>query len=228
MAKKKTEEVTETVDTTDLVSIKDIIENGYNLIDVKRYVPLGVKWQIIDEVINTITDVNEQGMLEIDYKAEKIMFDLSILKWYSNINLNDIEIDELYNEMTMPRIDLEKGGIIDYIYHQIIDGEIEFIKDCIDKTIKQKINLTNSLESVVNRNMKQFSKTVEEIADKLINAVPTEKGMKSIIKQISKFDPEKSMMIQSMVDAINGKTKSTNTDIPKMTQKDKDKLAVVK
>jgi len=220
----ETEIIEETVDiedTTNLISIKDIIDEKVKIaeIEVKRYLPLEVKMQMVDDIVNSVTSVNENGMLEVDYKVYDLMFTLVILREFTNLNLHDIDIFELYNKAC-------KRGIVKYVYGNVDESEIEYIRICVEKIIEQKKTLTNNLENVIDRNIKHFIKTVEEISDKLINQIPTDKEINKIIKKVGKINPDNLTYINSFMDALNGKKKeeTITMDTPKMTKEDKEKL----
>jgi len=218
MTKKKSEVE---IDTINLVSINDVVEDK-SILKIQERLPLEAKMQMVDDIVSMVTDINENGMLEVVYKIKQFMFDVVVMRYFTNLNLPSDNSLEIYNLAC-------KNDIVQYIYTYILSTEIEYIKDCVDNTIEQNKSLTNGLENVIDRGIKQFISTVEQISDKLTNVIPTEKGMKSIIKQIKSFDPEKATMVQDMVDTISGKnqTKSSNAGVPKMTKSDKEKLTVV-
>ena len=129
----------------------------------KKYLPIGIKREICETIkLNALTE--ENGMKFIDYINLQVFTDLSLLQFYFEQNLDDLDINQFYAD-----------GVIDYMRSLIPSSEIEFIQNNVKNMLHQDIEVYNSLAGVLNRNL-----------ENLIAKIPTEKGMQKIIKSIPK------------------------------------------
>lgn len=149
---------------TEIKSINDIAET-------KIYLPLMEKELIINKIIDTIVDVDENNLIKIDFIHLDFFFDLEILKSYFSIEIpKDIETINLLNAYDY----LCENDIVSQLKTRI-DEDYEYLIGLLDKEIKQKIENNNSLSAVL-------AKTLNKIVAKL----PDEKGMQKMINSIPK------------------------------------------
>ena len=149
---------------TEIKSINDIAET-------KIYLPLMEKELIINKIIDTIVDVDENNLIKIDFIHLDFFFDLEILKSYFSIEIpKDIDTKDLLNAY-----DYLCGNDILPQLKTRIDEDYEYLIGLLDKEIKQKIENNNSLSAVL-------AKTLNKIVAKL----PDEKGMQKMINSIPK------------------------------------------
>lgn len=149
---------------TEIKSINDIAET-------KIYLPLMEKELIINKIIDTIVDVDENNLIKIDFIHLDFFFDLEILKSYFSIEIpKDIETINLLNAYDY----LCENDIVSQLKTRI-DEDYEYLVGLLDKEIKQKIENNNSLSAVL-------AKTLNKIVAKL----PDEKGMQKMINSIPK------------------------------------------
>ncbi len=145
----------------------------------QKYLPLVTKREIC-ETIKSNSIMELEGMLIYDSINHSIAQTLSLLQFYCDIQLDDIDIDKLY-----------KDGTVDCIVGQIPASEINFIEHHTKQMIDSEINTFNSVSGVLNRNIKI-----------LIDKIPDEKGIKSIFaeasKQINKVKPENIKILKNI------------------------------
>ena len=163
--------------------IKNGDESIFKEIKIKSYLPISTKRLMCEEIAkNSI--VEQDGMKVKDSIAFTIAFDLMIVQFYSNV-----DIDEHYDEAC-------EYGIIDYIKDNMNLDEREFISEHSYYMIRNEIDTHNSLVGVINRNLTNFINIIEK------NTSP--KAMKSILKEAQKLDMDKIPMIKQLVETLNG------------------------
>lgn len=163
--------------------IKNGNDNGFDGIQIKDYLPVSTKRLICEEIAkNSI--VEQDGMKVKDSIAFTIAFDLMIVQFYSNV-----DIDEHYDEAC-------EYGIIDYIKDNMNLDEREFISEHSYYMIRNEINTHNSIAGVINRQLTKFINIIDK------NTSP--KAMKSILKEAQKLDMDKIPMIKQLVETLNG------------------------
>ena len=168
------------IKVTDIIKkIKKGNDNAFDGIQIKDYLPISTKRLICEEIAkNSI--IEQDGMKVKDSISFTIAFDLMIVQFYSNV-----DIDEHYDEAC-------EYGIIDYIKDNMNLDEREFISEHSYYMIRNEIDTHNSLVGVINRNLQ-----------KLIDKVPDDKQIKKLVadipKQINKIKPEQLELIKEII-----------------------------
>lgn len=147
----------------------------------KIYLPISVK-QIIIESVCQKSLVEKNGMKTIDYIGKQLALDLSILQFYTDLDIENSDLDSMY-----------ESGEMDSIRKQIPDSELKFIEDNISLILSEEKEIFNSIGGVINRNLQS-----------LIAKIPDEKGiqkiLKSIPKTLDKISPENKELFKSFVE----------------------------
>ena len=168
------------IKVTDIIKkIKKGNDNAFDGIQIKDYLPISTKRLICEEIAkNSI--IEQDGMKIKDSIAYEIAFDLVIVSFYTNV-----DIDENYDEAC-------EYKIIDYIKDNMNQNEREFISEHSYYMIQNEINNHNSIAGVVSRNLQ-----------KLIDKVPDDKQIKKLVtdipKQINKIKPEQLELIKEII-----------------------------
>lgn len=168
------------IKVTEIVKkIKKGNDNAFDGIQIKDYLPISTKRLICEEIAkNSI--IEQDGVKIKDSIAYEIAFDLIIVSFYTNV-----DIDENYDEAC-------EYKIIDYIKDNMNQSEREFISEHSFNMIQYEINTYNSLSGVVSRNLQ-----------KLIDKVPDDKQIKKLVtdipKQINKIKPEQLELIKEII-----------------------------
>lgn len=163
-------------------------ENGvYNGtgIEVKPFISFIEKKILCLNVLENCMDVNENGMVVCDYFLRKLVQDINIIKQYTNIEISD---DNYIYEYDF----LVENELLDYILDRIVDSELSFINEMINKEIKQRISVSNSIENILFQKLQL-----------LIDKIPDEKGIKKLMteakKQINGIKPQQLELIKNMI-----------------------------
>jgi len=174
------------IKVTDIIKkIKKGNGNAFDGIQIKDYLPISTKRLMCEEIAkNSI--IEQDGMKVKDSIAFTIAFDLMIVQFYSNV-----DIDEHYDEAC-------EYGIIDYIKDNMNQNEREFISEHSYYMIQNEINTHNSIAGVLNRNLQT-----------LISKIPNEKELiklaKTTVKELNKINPDKFKYVNDVVSALEGK-----------------------
>ena len=169
---------------TEIKSIDDITET-------KTYLPFLQKEYIVNNITETVTEVDENNMVKINFIHLDFFFDIEILKYYFDIEIPaDIETTELINAYDY----LCENDIIAQLKMRI-EEDYEYLVGLLDKEIKQKIEINNSISAVL-------SKTLNKIASSLPDEKSMQKIINSIPKAINKIDKGN---LQAITSALGGK-----------------------
>jgi hypothetical protein len=208
---------------TKTIKISEIIkENGefdypkfQDKLEVKKYLSIYTKNVLIqgvhdfqtednesvdvDGIVDRCVTANADGFYTIDPFSKEITVDLTLVKHYSNleldidnVNVNGTEID-IYDYIV-------SNGVVNEIKEQMDCREYDLFIDLLDEAIYNKLQSENSIEaSVVKAKNKLF-----ELADKIVEKLPDEKGIKRILteakNQINKIKPEQLNHLKEVFD----------------------------
>ena len=174
------------IKVTDIIKkIKKGNDNAFDGIQIKDYLPISTKRLICEEIAkNSI--IEQDGMKIKDSIAYEIAFDLVIVSFYTNV-----DIDENYDEAC-------EYKIIDFIKENMNQSERDFISEHSYHMVRNEIDTYNSLAGVINRNLQ-----------KLIEKLPDEKSLsklaKTTVKELNKINPDKFKYVNDVVSALEGK-----------------------
>lgn len=163
--------------------IKNGNDNAFDGIQIKDYLPISTKRLMCEEIAkNSI--IEQDGVKIKDSIAYKIAFDLIIVSFYTNV-----DIDENYDEVC-------EYKIIDFIKESMNQSEREFISEHSYYMIQNEINNHNSIAGVINRQLTKFINIIDK------NTSP--RAVKSILKEAQKLDLDKIPMIKQLVETLGG------------------------
>jgi DNA primase len=136
-----------------------------------KYVNMATKKQLCEQIVeNSLVDNN--GILSIDYINMRMGIDITLVQFYSDIDLSETDLDTLY-----------ENGTMDELKKSIPYSELNFIEENVNYMLDERKDVNNSLSSVINRNLSN-----------LIAKIPDEKGiaklMKKLPKALEKISPE--------------------------------------
>lgn len=173
-----------------VIEIKEALKEGNildDLIQIKPYISFIEKKIACDKIIDGSL-YEEDGMLACDYYNRKLFTEVFIVSNYTNIELDEENIVGDYDILC-------ELGITEYILENMNFEESFFIYEMIGNIIKQKIKITNSVENILAKGL-----------NTLLNKLPNDKQIKSIIKtaskELQKFEPEKLKSLQDMMKVV--------------------------
>jgi hypothetical protein len=156
--------------------------NG-KLFEVKPFVSFIDKKILCDQIIDNCLFIDENNMVRCDFFMKYLLTNMKIVVLFT-----DLEFEEEY----LQEYDfLNENKLIDYILSQIDDCELNFINEMINKEIEQKMQIGNSIESIIASRL-----------DKLIDKLPTDKQLKSLskslVKDLNKLDWNQLPLLKEM------------------------------
>jgi hypothetical protein len=108
---------------------------------VKQYLPINDKLNMIADIINKSTDLNNfynPGKI-------KVAFTIDAIKYYTNVDLGDKEDMELADTYDL----ITNSGFVDIVLAAIPNGELDFIKNTLDATVKAIYDYNNSVLGII-------------------------------------------------------------------------------
>lgn len=135
---------------------------GENTIEVKQYLPVNEKLDLIARVLNGAHDENNfPNPIKID-----VIGTLEIIMAYTNLTFTDKQKEDIGKLYDL----LEENGIINQIIELIPEAEYNFVIDGIDKTIDAVYTYQNSVLGIlesVNTDYANLNLDATEIQNKL-------------------------------------------------------------
>jgi len=165
-----------------------------NDIKVRPYLPFVQKQLMIEDLIDSCIDENVRNLKKINYAYKQLNTDMQILLNYADIELDsEINITEQYDF-------LKEHGIFNYIIEQMNSNEYVELFDLIDKEFNQVLKIDNSVENILSNLTLSISKFLNDILLK----IPDEKGLKKIVSEIKKFNPESVSKVKELMEFVKG------------------------
>lgn len=157
--------------------IKEIDFNG-SKIEVKQYLPISDKIDLIDITLQKAKEENLHNPLKVD-----MFFHLNLVYLYTNIKFTDKqreEEDKLYDTLL-------STGLIDAVIAAMPENEYKYLLDMANEKVDKELH---------------YSTTTAAMISKLINELPRQtEAMKNIVDN---FDPEKYKAVVEFAKAANG------------------------
>lgn len=202
---------------TETIKISEFInENGeFNTkefrdkVKIKKYISIYTKNLLIngyhdeessiDGIIDRCVTANTDGFYILDPFSKKITIDLTLVKHYSNLEL-DID-NVMVDNIKINIYDyIVSNGIVDEIKEQMDCREYDLFIDLVDEVIYNKLQSENSIEASVIK----VKNVLINFTDKIIEKLPDEKGIKRILadakNQINKIKPEQLNHLKEVFD----------------------------
>lgn len=148
------------------------------MLEIRTYIPIAEKKAILEDVLDKCFVV-EDGVLTCDYVLKKIIFELTMIKYHTNLDV-DIASEEDYDALQEMIEDLHNAYLTDY-------------KECrsLFKGMEQELRARYSIESSI----AQLSYKVSNSIEGLVN-IATDK--------IKDFDMSKLGLNGSVIDELRG------------------------
>lgn len=191
-----------------ITAIRNWIKNGCNLddlmdlgIQVKRYLPINEKLTLIHKIL-TYATVESDGVQSINTIYKHFFYEIEMVCAYSNLDFSTVDklrdsekLDdrEKYSDKLIKYYDMIKSaGIVDYILGLIADGEVQFIKNCLEEQIIENNRVNNSIAGVVGGAL-----------NRLIDRLPTGDEMEKLIQDtftnLKNVDPKQLQFLSQAI-----------------------------
>lgn len=170
------------------------------ILTIKKYLPILHKQVLIDNIISSAKEIDDNGMTRINYTNLELFFDIHLTETISNYGFYPETMIEEYDYMV-------EHGIFELIYNEFSKHEINNIRKLVYKEIEQELKVSNSIEGIINSHLY----LLQDKIDTLISKIPdfkedtVNKWVKSLSKTLKQFDPSKTEMVQSILDLNKSK-----------------------
>ena len=152
--------------------LKEKIGNGFfdvGELEVKKYLPLLTKGYAVKQACEDILSYDDNGLAYVPQYQKRISRCIAMLLYYTNLEIpEDMMMDEVVDVIDL----LMERGLYKQILDEIGDDYCDFYW-MLDDELDSIISRNNSIEAVVAKGI-----------NKLIEKVPTDKQIKSIIKAV--------------------------------------------
>lgn len=146
--------------------------------NIKSYLPIKDKLMLVEMVLMNSMDEDTK---KINFALKQMWMELLIVKFYTNIELEDGNVFEIYDK-------LKQDDTVATVFESLSAYEYKFIEESINRQIKQEQEYAHSIGVVV-----------KESLDKLLAKIPDEKAMNKLIKllpkELNKVNPESLKML---------------------------------
>lgn len=163
--------------TKDVEKVKEVVFKEVS-IEVKQYLPIDLKIDLIDRIIDGSYEEIE-GAKIFNSVQHEILFIYLTAKYYTNLNLSDDKVFEMYDI-------LESTGLMNAILNAIPEEELNYINEHLDSRISE---IEQSIERRANIGY-ALDKFLTNFNGDLSNAV----------KVVEKFNPEEAEQLKKMIE----------------------------
>ena len=157
--------------------VKTITINN-NQIEIKQYLPVNEKLDLIARVIN---GAHDQNNFPNPIKIE-VIGTLEMIMAYTNISFTEKQKEEIPKLYDL----LEENGVIKDIISQIPEDEYNFIIDGINKTVDAVYTYNNSVLGILESISQDYSNLDFDI-QKLQNDIANPKNLKLVKEVLTKL-----------------------------------------
>ena len=190
----------------ELLSNNNKIFERSTLITVIPYLNHINKQLFIDDIVEACFYTNEHNIMLVDYVKLDFMFNIYVIRDYTNIQLSEDNILDDYDFIM-------SNSIIDYVTDKVCvndyTSDISYLRSLIDKTIEQIIKTNNSIENIVNNHLYTLQDNIEVLIGKIPNIDQTflSKLMDKFSKAVKGLSPEKYAEINKVMQFVKGEDK---------------------
>ena len=132
--------------------------NLTKILEIRTYIPIAEKRVILETILDKCF-VIEDGIVSCDYILMKMMFELAMIKYHTNLEI-DIASEDDYDEIKKMGIDLHNEYASDYEECQLLfDG------------IKQELYSRYSIETSVVNLSNKLSENIGSVANSLTQKI---------------------------------------------------------
>ena len=146
-----------------------------------KYLTLAAKKQIVDQILLNCVTISEDGLKYVDFINKTIAYYFSLISFYTDINLDEHDLDNLIRD-----------GVVDQIQNEIPSSELSTLTQFIDATIEQEVSTYNNLSAVLNR-------TLTTLVDKMPSSKQITSWLNKLPKTLEKISPENMELIKQVI-----------------------------
>lgn len=137
------------------------VENGSNLkevLEIRTYIPIAEKKLILETVLDKCFTV-ENGVLICDYVLKKMAFELAMVKYHTNLDI-DITSEDDYDDIQTLGINLNYNYSVDY-------KECQLLFEGMEKELRSQYSIESSVSDLLNKT----SNSIEELTSNILEKI---------------------------------------------------------
>ena len=135
---------------------------------IKSYIPFAEKRELCEKVLNACNTKNDSGLIEVDSVTRYIIFTISIISKYSNLEFSsgeDVEFDSL-DEYDM----LCQSGLLNLILG-VIGEEYAACNNMLNMMMDDVISNNNTVENVLGTAFNRLLESIDTVAYALADKI---------------------------------------------------------
>ena len=150
-------------------------------IEVKQYLPIQDKIELIESVTNGI-DSESIGYKFINYLQVEILTKIGFIKYYTNLSFTDKQTEDIYKFYD----NLAGSGLIEAVLEAIPNREYSFIMCHINQIIKSIYEYKTSFLGIMDATSTDY-KNLELDADKIKEKLANREGVEFLQEVLNKM-----------------------------------------
>ncbi|MDD4804546.1 MAG: hypothetical protein PHN69_05160 [Candidatus Pacebacteria bacterium] len=151
----------------------------------------------IKEVTGIIDDCikEKNGMYYIDHFAKEVSFVLCVVMNYTDLEFDEIELKEGYTIYDF----IMESRIWECVQKHIPEEEMRKIHNLLDESLYQELEIKNSLQGILSRNLIKFV----DVVDKNMNPKEMKSLLKAVSKEVKGLDQDKIKELSKLMGVTN-------------------------
>jgi len=187
--------------------------NNYSLVKVKEYLPYVLKRAIINNIKSICLAKDENGKINYDSMAKKVMLDYTFCVNYTNIDLPEAIFDT-YDK-------LNSSGLMNYMKNKLgLIEEYNLLKNALNEEMDYELQFATINDFIGYQKENSMESQLKKFLEIAISKIPDEKTIKNLIKNVKKefknFDPQKLQFLNDKSKEFTGKEIPNSESIDKL------------
>lgn len=134
--------------------------NLTKILEIRTYIPIAEKRVVLETILNKCCTV-EDGVVVCDYILMKMMFELAMIKYHTNLEV-DITSEDDYDEIKKIGIDFHNEYASDY-------EECQLLFDGIKQELYSRYSIETSVVNLSNKLSENIGSVASSLAQKIKN-----------------------------------------------------------
>lgn len=132
--------------------------NLTKILEIRTYIPIAEKRVILETILDKCCVV-EDGVVSCDYILMKMMFELAMIKYHTNLDIN-ISSEDDYDEIKTIGIDFHNEYISDY-------GECQLLFDGMKQELYSRYSIETSVVNLSNKLSENIGSVASSLTQKI-------------------------------------------------------------
>ena len=157
------------------------IDFNNNVIEVKQYLPIEEKMELVESVVNGI-DAESVGYKFVNYLQVEILFTIGLIRYYTNLSFTEKQTENKYKFYD----NLVSSGLVEVVIEVIPKEEYNFITTQIDNIINSIYDSKTSFLGIMDATATDY-KNLELDAEKIKKDLANREGVEFLQEVLNKM-----------------------------------------